>query len=287
MTEEIYGDVLFLINFSMDFLSLYIAGKIMHFKMSAWRVILGASVGAVYGVCSLLFDLGALFNNVITVLVMVMMCAIAFRFGSFRSFAATAALFCGISMLIGGIMTAAFTKLGKYQTYIEIGGSIHTIYGDLPIWLFAVLAAISALATWGIGRLIKRKRGLRSCEIKLGFGAAYTDFVCLVDSGNMLTEPISGTPVIFIKSESARFLPDDLLLAMTDGVASLDIKTIGRLRLIPSRTVSGDGVVVAAVPDRCYLRCGGEYEPKKALVAVDFTGGNFGGFPALVPETLL
>ena len=128
MTEEIYGDVLFLINFSMDFLSLYIAGKIMHFKMSAWRVILGASVGAVYGVCSLLFDLGALFNNVITVLVMVMMCAIAFRFGSFRNFAATAALFCGISMLIGGIMTAAFTKLGKYQTYIEIGGSIHTIY---------------------------------------------------------------------------------------------------------------------------------------------------------------
>ena len=218
---------------------------------------------------------------------MVMMCAIAFRFGSFRSFAATAALFCGISMLIGGIMTAAFTKLGKYQTYIEIGGSIHTIYGDLPIWLFAVLAAISALATWGIGRLIKRKRGLRSCEIKLGFGAADTDFVCLVDSGNLLTEPISGTPVIFIKSESARFLPDDLLLAMTDGVASLDIKTIGRLRLIPSRTVSGDGVVVAAVPDRCYLRCGGEYEPKKALVAVDFTGGNFGGFPALVPETLL
>ena len=107
MTEEIYGDVLFLINFSMDFLSLYIAGKIMHFKMSAWRVILGASVGAVYGVCSLLFDLGALFNNVITVLVMVMMCAIAFRFGSFRNFAATAALFCGISMLIGGIMTAA------------------------------------------------------------------------------------------------------------------------------------------------------------------------------------
>lgn len=287
MTEEVYGDVLFIINFSMDFLSLYIAGKIMHFKMSAWRVIFGASIGALYGVCSLLFDLGTFLNNLITVLVMLLMCAVAFRYGSFRSFAGTSALFCGISMLIGGIMTASFTALGKYQSYIEIGGSIHTIYGDLPIWLFAVLAAISALLTWGIGRLIKRKRSVRSCEIKLGFGGVDTDFICLVDSGNLLSEPISGTPVIFIKAEYARFLPDDILLAMTDGVASLDIKTIGRLRLIPTRTVSGEGMIVAAVPDRCYLRCSHEYEPKKALVAVDFTGGDFGGFPALVPEQLL
>ncbi len=287
MTEEVYGDVLFIINFSMDFLSLYLAGKIMHFGMSAWRVILGASAGALYGVCSLLFDFGAFLNHLITLLVMLLMCAIAFRYGSFRSFAATAALFCGISMLIGGIMTAAFTSLGKYQSYIEIGGSIHTIYGDLPIWLFAVLAALSALLTWGIGRLIKRKRGIRSCEVRLGFGGKDTDFTCLVDSGNLLSEPVSGTPVIFVKSEHARFLPDDILLAMTDGVASLDIRTIGKLRLIPSKTIAGEGLVVAAVPDRCYLRCGGEYEPKKALVAVDFTGGDFDGFAALVPEALL
>ena len=287
MTEEVYGDVLFIINFSMDFLSLYLAGKIMHFRMSAWRVILGASLGAPYGVCSLLFDLGAFFNHLITLLVMLLMCAVSFRYGSVRSFAATGALFCGISMLIGGIMTAAFTALGKYQTYIEIGGSIHTIYGDLPLWLFAVLAALSALLTWGIGRLIRRKRGMRSCELKIGFGEADTDFVCLVDSGNLLSEPVSGTPVVFVKSEYARFLPDDILLAMTDGVASLDIKTVGRLRLIPAGTVSGERLVIAAVPDRCYLRCGGEYEPKKALVAVDFTGGDFGGFPALVPEELL
>ena len=50
MEEEIYADVLFIINFSMDFLSLYIVGRLMHFKMEARRVIFGASVGALYGV---------------------------------------------------------------------------------------------------------------------------------------------------------------------------------------------------------------------------------------------
>ena len=32
--EYIYGDVLFVINFCMDFLSLYISGKLMHMKIT-------------------------------------------------------------------------------------------------------------------------------------------------------------------------------------------------------------------------------------------------------------
>lgn len=287
MTEEIYGDVLFIINFSMDFLSLYLAGRLMHFPLRAWRVILSASLGALYGVASLFFSFGNFWNAVVSFAVMLLLCAIAYPCNSFKSFAASAALFAGISMLIGGIMTAAFTKLGKYQSYIEIGGSIHTIYGDIPLWLFAVLAALSAVLTWLIGWLIRRRRSVRSCEIRLTFGGRETALSCLVDSGNLLTEPLSGTPVIFVKSASADFLPDDIRLAMTDGVASLDIHTIKRLRLIPSKTVSGSGIIVAAVPERCYVRCGDEFEPKKALVAVDFTDGDFGGFPALLPEILM
>ena len=49
MTEYIYGDVLFIINFSMDFIALFICGKIMHFKMSFWRMALAATLGGVYG----------------------------------------------------------------------------------------------------------------------------------------------------------------------------------------------------------------------------------------------
>ena len=64
MTEEIYGDVLFLINFSMDFLSLFITGKIMHLKMNKWRLLASATVGGVYGVASLFFP----FDGVLLVL---------------------------------------------------------------------------------------------------------------------------------------------------------------------------------------------------------------------------
>lgn len=287
MVEEIYGDVLFIINFSMDFLSLYMVGKLLHIPMRAWRVILGASVGALYGVLELLFTVSGFVSFLMTAFVMLLMCYIAFGRQALHRFAMTVALFCGINMLIGGMMTAAFVRLGAYKQYIEIGGELHTVYGDMPVWLFVVLSAASSIATWGIGRLFRKRSAVRTCDVRIRFDDKEKELTGLVDSGNLLTEPLSGTPVIFLKDKAADVLPEVLLNAMRTGYASLDYLSDVRLRFIPSRTVNGEGVLLAAVPRAVYLRVNGSWESRRALLAVDFTDGDFGGFSALVPEILL
>ncbi len=287
MEEEIYADVLFIINFSMDFLALYLVGRLMHRKLSAWRVIFGATLGAVYGVVGLILPFAELAKAILSLSVMLLMCLIAYDSRQGRRFLVSVFLFGGVNALIGGIMTASFVHLGPYRTYISIGGSIHTVYGDIPIWLFVILAGISALFTWLIGKLFRRERGLRRCAVKLAFDGEEKDLTGLVDSGNLVTEPFSDTPVMFLKEKEAAFMPEDLLFALKNGVESLDSDTVKRIRLIPLQTVSGSGVLVAAVPRRCYILVDGEWEAKKVLVALDFTEGDFGGFPLLVPEALL
>ena len=287
MEAEIYGDVLFIINFSMDFLALYLVGRLMHMKLSAPRVIAGATLGAVYGVLSLVLPWGALAGNLLSLGVMLLMCGVSFELRSWRRFGASLLLFAGVNMLIGGIMTAAFVKLGPYRTYISLGGDIHTVWGDLPVWLFAVLAAFSAVLTWSIGKLFRREKGKRCCLVKLGFDGEDRDLSGLLDSGNLLTEPFSDTPVMFLKEKDADFLPKDILFAMKNGTEALDAETVKRIRLIPAATVSGEEIVIAAIPRRCYIFIDGEWEAKKALVALDRTAGDFGGFPLLVPEALL
>jgi stage II sporulation protein GA (sporulation sigma-E factor processing peptidase) len=286
MEEEIYADVLFIINFSMDFLSLYIVGRLMHFLMSAKRVIFAASLGALYGVLELLLHVSSAGKTGLTLLVLGVMCLVAFGYHGFRTYAASVALTFGVSMLIGGMMTSAFLKLGNDVSYLDVGGSIATVYGDIPIWKFAVYALISALATWGLGKLFRRKRALRTCTVRMRFGGEEKELTALVDSGNLLEDPVSGTPVIFLSGRAARILPQNLLTAMKNGVASLSLPDAGKLRVIPSRTVSGDGVLLAAVPERVCLRSDAGWEPRRALVAVDFSGGDYGGFEALVPEIL-
>ena len=286
MEEEIYADVLFIINFSMDFLSLYIVGRLLHFRMKAIRVILGASLGALYGVLELLLAGASFWKTAITLLVLLTMCAVAFGIRSWRTYLSSAALTFGVSMLIGGMMTSAFLKLGTEISYIEIGGTIETVYGDLPVWKFAVFAMLSALATWGIGKLFRRKRAIRTCILRMTFDGSENELTALVDSGNLLEEPVSGTPVIFLKGSAARSLPVYLLCAMKNGAAALSSENVGKLRVIPSRTVTGTGVLLAAVPEQISLFSNGVWENRKALVAVDFSDGDYGGFEALVPEIL-
>ena len=286
MEEEIYADVLFIINFSMDLLSLYIVGRLMHFRMKALRVILGASMGALYGVLELLLSGASLWKTAITLSVLLMMCAVAFGHRSLRTYLASVALTFGVSMIIGGMMTSAFLKLGGQASYIEIGGTIETVYGNLPVWKFAVFALLSALATWGIGKLFRRKRVIRTCALRMTFDGNEHEWVALVDSGNLLEEPVSGTPVIFLKGNAARALPAYLLYAMKSGAAALSSENVGKLRVIPSRTVTGNGILLAAVPEKLSLLTGGVWESRRALVAVDFSDGDYGGFEALVPEIL-
>ena len=286
MTEEIYADVLFIINFSMDFLSLYIVGRLMHFKMGAKRVIFGASVGALYGVLELLRSLPPLRQTALTLGVLCVMCLISFGCHSFRTYMTAVGLTFGVSMLIGGIMTASFLKLGNAVSYLEIGGTIATVWGELPVWKFAVFALLSALVTWLLGKIFRRKRAQRVCLVRMRFDGKEREFPALVDSGNLLEEPVSGTPVIFLKEKAAKQLPEHLLSAMKNGVASLSLPDAGKLRVIPSKTVSGDGILLAAVPEQISLRSGRGWETRRALVAVDFSEGDFGGFEALVPEIL-
>lgn len=286
MEEEIYADVLFIINFSMDFLSLYIVGRLMHFRMKAWRVIGGASLGALYGVLELLIVGSSFLKTAITLLVLMAMCGIAFGFRSFRTYLASAALTFGVGMLIGGMMTSAFLKLGTEISYIEIGGTMETVYGALPVWKFVVFALLSALITWTLGKLFRRKRAIRTCVLRVTFDGKETEVSALVDSGNLLEEPVSGTPVIFLKGKAARTLPLYLLCAMKNGAASLSSENVGKLRVIPSRTVTGNGVLLAAVPEKLDLLTEGVWQSRRALIAVDFSDGDFGGFEALVPEIL-
>ena len=286
MEEEIYADVLFIINFSMDFLSLYIVGRLMHFRMKALRVIAGASLGALYGVLELLLGGSAFLKTVITLGVLLAMCLISFGVRSFRTYLASAALTFGVSMLIGGMMTSAFLKLGGQTSYVEIEGTIGTVYGDLPVWKFVVFALISALATWGLGKLFRRKSSVRSCVLRVTFDGNEKELTALVDSGNLLEEPVSGMPVIFLKGKAASSLPLYLLCAMKSGAASLSSENVGKLRVIPSKTVAGNGILLAAVPEKLSLFTGNMWESRRALIAVDFSDGDYGGFEALVPEIL-
>ena len=53
---DVYADLLFLVNFSMDFLCLYLSIKLLHLPRVRWRMLSAAALGGVYSVVALLLS---------------------------------------------------------------------------------------------------------------------------------------------------------------------------------------------------------------------------------------
>ena len=106
----------------------------------------------------------------------------------------------------------------------------------------------------------------------------------LVDSGNLVKDPMNLNPVIFIKPSIAkRIIPEEILeLSHLD---SLDAYIRKRIRLIPVTMSGGTHVVTGIITDR--IEIVGSGNALEATVGLDREEGTYGGFEALLPSCLI
>ena len=285
MTEYIYGDILFIINFSMDFIALFICGKILHYKMNVWRMVIGASIGGVYGVAALFFSLGALLDTAVDVLVALIMCYLAYGIHLFRKTALSCAMFYAVSLLMGGAMTALYSKIGRYKSYIEIGGSISTVFGEIELWVFVLLATASALCTFFLQKAVRARMSGRFCRVRLTLDDVVYEFSGFFDSGNCAEEPISGKAVVFIASDAAMEAGlESLALCRAGNIAPADVQNV---RFIPINTVSGYSLLAAIKPKKLEIMVKRDFEEREALVVCDEHSHDYSGAQMLVPVSLI
>lgn len=284
MTEYIYGDVLFVIDFSMDFLSLYLTGKILHLKMKTARVVLAASIGALYCVLALVLDSPAAVGIVLEVFMAFLICIIAFGGKSLGVIIKRTAVLYTVSVLLGGAMTLIYSKLGKYKDYIDSGGDIVSALGDVPLWAFVLCAALSAGLAKLFSKIMSKRCALRECEISLRIGGATRELTALVDSGNLIADPISERPVVFISRVFWGIIPEKHRSAMK-GESDNPEDFLG-VRVIPCSTVGGDGVIYAIIPDLFCIKTKDGYEARDVLISVG-ENESYGGNDALVPSSII
>ncbi|MBO5006163.1 MAG: sigma-E processing peptidase SpoIIGA [Clostridia bacterium] len=285
MTEYIYGDVLFIINFSMDFLALFICGKIMHFRMNVWRMIGGASIGGVYGVAALFFSIGTAGDIALDVFAAFLICLTAHHGGRLRKTAAATAMFYAVSLLMGGAMTAIYSRIGRYTSYIEIGGSISTVFGEMDIWVFVLLAAASAFATFFLQKALRARMSGKFCRVRIRLDGEEYEFSGFLDSGNCASEPISGRAVIFIAASAALEAgAQSLVFCRAGNVTEAEAE---KVRFVPINTVSGYSLAAAIKPEKLEIMIKHDFEERDALIVCDEHAHDYSGAQALVPLSLL
>ena len=113
----VYGDLLFLINFSMDFLCFYLSCLLLHRKMKLGRTFIASVLGGIYSVLALFVSTNGTIALLIDILVLVLMCWIAYGVGKsgFKALIKAIFLYFFVSALLGGLMTALFSLFNSLK----------------------------------------------------------------------------------------------------------------------------------------------------------------------------
>ncbi|MBQ8509888.1 MAG: sigma-E processing peptidase SpoIIGA [Clostridia bacterium] len=258
MTTVIYADSLLALNFSMDFLALFLSGKVLRSKIRPGRLSLAAGLGALYSLLAVFLSETSMGGRITSTCAWAActpaMAAIAYG-GSLPVIAKTTLLFGGVSLALGGTMTALYSLLGRL-------GGVPSADAGSPL-TFALIVLISG----GVSLLWNRARreSVREVSVCISVGGETVTLRCLVDSGNLLIEPISGKPVIIVPP--GRFGEPEPR----------------RLRLIPATGVTGSRMLTGFLPDGVTL----DGRAVDAVIAVDREAEDFGGCEGIVPEILI
>lgn len=290
METTVYADLFFMINFSMDFLCLFLSAKILNLRFSTVRGIFASVFGGIYAIFALFFPFVSLFGLLIDLLFGVLLCIIAFyRRGEIKRAPVYSLVYAAVSMALGGAMTALFSIFNKTGLF----EGIKKTDGDgLSVWLFALLAAISGIMTLAGGRFFSGRMSRRQVEIEITYKRERIRISAMTDSGNLLCEPVRGKPCIISDIDALKtVIPKEVLKIAASGDI-LDIDNLSadcgrRISVIPSTGVSGDKMLLGFRADKIALVDGKKAYEVDAVLALAHLGKAADGCKALVPSSLL
>jgi stage II sporulation protein GA (sporulation sigma-E factor processing peptidase) len=195
---EIYIDVIFIINFLMDILLLFVVKKILKYPSSRIRLICSAAAGAA-GACFLaVFPYLYGWIQFLITYVVISFCMVVLAFGKQSGKARLKAillLYFSVFFL-GGVINSLYynSRLGYYFKELMSGN----LFGDRNIvWLLAALLT-GVGAIYIFANTIKKLRSgnLEIYPTDLYYEDKQIHIKGFLDTGNNLYDPVYGKPVI-------------------------------------------------------------------------------------------
>ena len=228
--DIIYADRLFCINFIVDYLLLLITGRLCALELKRLRYVLGAVLGGAYAVLAVLPGMDFLAEGPVKLAMAAAMVLAAF--GGERKLVRPALTFLAVSAALGGgIWALSMFSGGLRSTAAVVPVSLRTL-----VLAFALCYALVSLAFRRFGKRAER----RLCRVELEFLGGRTAFQALEDSGNELTDPVSGCAVMVAERRALEaVLPE--LPKEADAAAILEAMRISGLK--------GGALMTNPIPD--------------------------------------
>lgn len=264
----IYADEMFLENFVMNYIILYLTALFSRVEYKWYRVALSSVIGALYVICSYIFYFYDFHQILLKLLLSIVLIIIAFHFKKVTECAKTLFCFYLVTCFIGGVSFGLSFLLNIYT--IQENGIIYVT--DFPVIVVAGATLICVLFGRYLLVFLKNKMNLETYiyPIEIFIEEHKIKINAFFDSGNHATEPLSDYPVIFLaKSIFDKILPLKIIDEIEKRTYFIEEnKWKKRFRLIPISTVNNDKTILPGFrSDKVVVSLSDkEYEIKNAVL---------------------
>ncbi len=193
----IYIDIVLIENIIMNYIILLATGIVLKEKIKALRLFLASLLGAIYSVLSYFLTLQLYNSLILKIILSIIIVYISFNPQNIKRMWKDILLFYLTSFVFGGV-AFALIYIVKPQEILMRNGLFLGIYPLKTVLLGAVVAFIIILAAFTIVKSKITKKDM-FCEIEIEINKTIVKTIAMIDTGNMLKEPISNTPVIVVE----------------------------------------------------------------------------------------
>ena len=233
---KIYLDIILFENLCMNYIILFATGIVMKRKIKHTRLIISSLIGSVYAIVIYLNITKIASNIIMKIVLSVTMVWLSFTEENYKMLLKDLLMFYLISFVFGGCSFALIYFISPENVRINNG----VLVGLYPIKVTLLAGAVAFIIIQIAFKITKNKISASDmiCWIEIYFGDKKEKVKVLIDSGNMLKDPINGYPVIVVeKDKIEKILPEELIetLDIIKGgdLQGLENRYISKIRLIP------------------------------------------------------
>ena len=236
----IYIDIVLIENLIMNYIILYGTGVLAKVPPKQVRIIIASLIGATYAIIAYMSKLKIYSTFILKIILSIIIVYIAFNPKNIKKMLKQLVLFYLVSFVFGG---AAFFLIYvvKPQEIIMRNG---VFVGTYPLKIAILGAIVGFIIIVLTHKIISNKLSKKSlfCKIKIKLCNNELNTTALIDTGNLLKDPISNMPVIVVEHTALYDILPKQILNNLENILGGDLegfpdeikeKYVSKLKVIP------------------------------------------------------
>jgi len=213
---KIYLDIVLIESFIMNYIIICSTAIISKSKMNFFKIGLASFVAGLYSILNYICDLGNVKNFIIKILISIMIVLIGFDSYKAKTILKQLVLFYLVSFTFGGISFMLLFLINPSNIIFQNG----LLVGTYPVKITIVGGILGFVVIAIVSYIIRDRLKTKSmlCDLEIFYKGKYKKVKTMIDTGNLLKEPITQTDVIIVEKNSLREIISDDILDNLDNI---------------------------------------------------------------------